>query len=107
MIKDIKKYIVKEDSTIVEVMKVIQNGSAQIALVVKGNKLLGTISDGDIRRNILKNGSLESNAKDLMRKDFKYIIEGENKFNALRKIKKETLYYPNELISNWSVWQTR
>lgn len=91
MIKNINKYIVKEDATIVEVMRVIENGSAQIALVVKDNKLLGTISDGDIRRNILKNGSLETIAKDLMRKNFKYIIEGENKFNALRKIKKEKI----------------
>ena len=30
------------------VMEVIQNGAAQIALVVKDNKLIGTISDGDI-----------------------------------------------------------
>ena len=50
---NINKLLVNLESSIYEVL-VIQNGNAQIALVVDNKKLLGTISDGDIRRSILK-----------------------------------------------------
>lgn len=91
MRKEIKKLIVDENASIFEVMRVIQEGSEQIALVIKEEKLLGTISDGDVRRNILKNGNLEKLAKDVMRKNFKYVNEKENINNAIRKLKKERI----------------
>ena len=91
MRKEIKKLIVQENASIFEVMRVIQEGSEQIALVIKEEKLLGTISDGDIRRNILKNGSLEKLAKDVMRKNFKYINEKENINEAIRKLKNKKI----------------
>ena len=90
MKKEIKKLIVHENASLFEVMRVIQEGSEQIALVLKEEKLLGTISDGDIRRNILKNGSLDTLAKDV-RKEFKYINEKENISEAIRKFKKKEL----------------
>ena len=86
MKNEIKKFIVDENSSIFDVMRVIQEGSEQIAFVVKDEKLLGTISDGDIRRNILKNGTLDIQAKDVMRKNFKYINEKENISEALRQV---------------------
>tara|TARA_A100001388_G_C28763596_1_gene499281 strand:+ start:38 stop:1078 length:1041 start_codon:yes stop_codon:yes gene_type:complete len=91
MKNEIKKFIVDENSSIFDVMRVIQEGSEQIAFVVKDEKLLGTISDGDIRRNILKNGTLDIQAKDVMRKNFKYINEKENISEAIRKFKKERI----------------
>ena len=47
------------NSTIKEALKIIDSGAMRIALVVdSNNKLLGTLSDGDIRRGLLKNLSL-------------------------------------------------
>ena len=60
---NINKLLVNLESSIYEVLEVIQNGNAQIALVVDNKKLLGTISDGDIRRSILKKGNLQINAE--------------------------------------------
>lgn len=50
----IKKYIVTEDITILEAMKVINSGGKGSAYVCKENILLASITDGDIRRAILK-----------------------------------------------------
>jgi dTDP-glucose pyrophosphorylase len=48
-------------SSIKEALKIIDSGAMRIALVVDDeNKLLGTISDGDIRRAILEDKQLES-----------------------------------------------
>ena len=91
MRKDLSKFIVEENASTFEVMEVIQNGAVQIALVVKDNKLIGTISDGDIRRNILKKGSLENKAKNIMRKNFKFINIREDSNEAKKKMIKEKI----------------
>ncbi len=86
MKEELQKYIVNENASTFEVMRVIQENAAQIALIIKDEKLLGTISDGDIRRNVLKKGSLESKAKDIMRRNFKYISVEENISEAKKKM---------------------
>lgn len=54
------------NSTIKEALKIIDSGAIRIALVVDlENKLLGTLSDGDIRRGLLKNLSLDDSIEDL------------------------------------------
>jgi len=62
--------IVLESTSILEVLKVIDKSSKQLALVVDSNKkLLGTISDGDIRRALLNNISLDENVKNIYFKE--------------------------------------
>ena len=57
------------NSTIKEALKIIDSGAIRIALVVDSdNKLLGTLSDGDIRRGLLKNLSLDDTIEDLYSK---------------------------------------
>lgn len=58
--------IVTEETSIIEVLKIIDEGSKQIALVVDSSKkLLGTISDGDIRRALLNGISLNDTVKNV------------------------------------------
>ena len=53
--KSIKNIRLKEDSTIKEALEVIDNAAMQIAIVTDSNdKLVGTITDGDLRRSIAK-----------------------------------------------------
>lgn len=50
-----KDVLINPDTTIMKAIKIIDEGSLQIALVVDAaKKLVGTVSDGDIRRAILK-----------------------------------------------------
>lgn len=52
---DWKKICVDADVTILEVMKLIEQASSQICLVVDPQlRLLGTVTDGDVRRGLLK-----------------------------------------------------
>jgi len=57
--KNYKNILLSPTSTIKEALQVIDSGAMKIALVVDDNeKLLGTLSDGDIRRGLLNNLSL-------------------------------------------------
>ena len=52
--KDLSSIFVRPDASIAEAIRSIEKGAAQIALVVDADlRLLGTLTDGDIRRGLL------------------------------------------------------
>ena len=64
--KNIGDIVVSEDTPLIDVLKIIDKSSKQLALVVdKNKKLLGTISDGDIRRGLLNNVSLKDSVENI------------------------------------------
>lgn len=65
--KDWKKTLVSPHATILEAMKIIDESALQIALVVDwDNKLLGAITDGDIRRGIIRGMALNGTVETIM-----------------------------------------
>jgi len=65
--KDYKNITLQKGATIREALKIIDSGAMKIALVVDENsKLLGTLSDGDIRRGFLKNLTLEDSIESVI-----------------------------------------
>lgn len=64
--------------TIVEAMKRIDLNAKGILFVVeKNNKLLGTVTDGDIRRSIIKTGNLGVPISNIMNCKPKVVLKGE------------------------------
>lgn len=64
--KTIEQIKLNPTSTIREALKVIDSGAMQIAVVVDSeNRLLGTLTDGDIRRGLLDGLSIDSSIKDI------------------------------------------
>lgn len=58
--------IVKADATIKEALETIDQGAMRIAVVVDTNNVvIGTISDGDIRRGLLKKLNLDSSIENI------------------------------------------
>jgi len=72
MNKEWKNCLLSEEATILEAINNLNQTALQIVLVLsRSNKLIGTITDGDIRRALLKGESLERNLKSVMnRKPF-------------------------------------
>jgi dTDP-glucose pyrophosphorylase len=69
----VKKYIANKGSTIKEVLRVIDQNKGGVALVVDENlKLLGIITDGDVRRFILRHGDLDSKCETVMNRAYVY-----------------------------------
>ena len=64
---DWTKAIVSPDASIRDAIQVIEEGGLQIALVVDGqHHLLGVVTDGDVRRGLLRQVSLEDNVSLVM-----------------------------------------
>jgi dTDP-glucose pyrophosphorylase len=59
--KNYKNILLKPTSTIKEALQIIDTGAIKFAIIVNNNdQLIGTITDGDIRRAILNGKSLDS-----------------------------------------------
>ena len=68
--KNIKNIKLKQNATIKEALGIIDSGAMQIALVVDDNdKLIGTLTDGDIRRGILRGLDLDSSIETIVFKE--------------------------------------
>ncbi len=70
-------FIVNEEQTVLEVMKVIDINTKGVAFICKDNKLLGVVTDGDIRRFILRRGDLNSYIKDIANYNPRYVTKEE------------------------------
>lgn len=71
----IKKIIIKENELIINAIKAINSGGLQICFVVDSRGVLkGSISDGDIRRALLKGITIEDSIKKVINKN-PYLIK--------------------------------
>jgi dTDP-glucose pyrophosphorylase len=75
--KSWKKAIISENDTVKDVIKNLSLTGFQISLVIdKKNKLVGTITDGDLRSFVLKENSFKTKIKYLMNKKPFFAKEG-------------------------------
>ncbi len=67
---DWKKTLISPRDSILAAIKIIDESSLQIALVVdKRKKLLGTLTDGDVRRGMLRGIPLDRHVSEVMKKE--------------------------------------
>jgi len=79
MKKDIKLFLIKKDITIKDAMKKMDEAAEKILFVINDNmELLGSLSDGDIRRWILKEGSLLENVDRIFNQEPIFVDENYN-----------------------------
>lgn len=80
------------EETALKAMQIIDSGGAQIALVVdRDNLLLGTLTDGDIRRALLHGETLDSPVGKLMSREFCSVSIGEDKSSVLEMMRSKGL----------------
>ena len=75
--KDLEKYIGREDMSVVDAMKKINDNARGILYIInESGRLIGSLSDGDIRRGIIRNPDLTQKISGMV-------------FSSVRSIKKE------------------
>ena len=90
---DIKTIKVTPKNTIKDTIEAINNGSIRLAIVVDNeNRLLGTISDGDIRRAILKGKQLNDKIDTIYNKNPFFITHNYNRQKLISFCKKNKIY---------------
>lgn len=77
-----KKHLIQEDTTIKQALSLLDElaQDALLFIVDKENLLKGSITDGDIRRGLIKGISIEDKALTVANLNPKYLIEGDNQF---------------------------
>lgn len=75
---NLNKYIVTKDTPILEAMNAINTNSKGIVYVCDGKKLVGALSDGNVRRHILSGGSLNESAGVVANLEPKFLRHGTN-----------------------------
>lgn len=76
MLNDVSKILVQKECTIRQILQTIDNGTKGIVIVVNDeNKLLGTITDGDVRRALLSGASLNDKIDNIIHLNPVFIYE--------------------------------
>lgn len=93
------KFAAYEDVTIREGLKIIDEYAKGIILVIgKNDKFLGTITDGDMRRWILKNGSMDAKVTEVMNSNSTFLFENER--HTARELMKKKSITAVPILSN-------
>ena len=90
--KDWKKTLVTPETPIFEALKIIDQAALKIALVAdEQGKLLGTVTDGDVRRALIRNISLQSPISGIMNASPTTARQNEKKKQILAAMKEKSL----------------
>jgi len=86
---DFTKNIIEHTESIKTALRKLDNVPENLTLFVVDdqNTLVGTLTDGDIRRGLLQNVSIEAPVASIMCASFTYIEEGNFQIEDIRKIK--------------------
>lgn len=94
MPQDWKKVLITPDATIQEAIETIDREGLRIVLVVDHQgKLLGTITDGDVRRALIKHKSLESPVSEIMNANPKFAEIHESKARLIQLMEQGNLLH--------------
>lgn len=85
-------HLINSKLSLVDLLKKIDKSPTQTVFVVDDEHIVtGTITDGDIRRGLIKGLDLNNKIDDFSYKFFSYIKEGENNYEKLREFRKRKL----------------
>lgn len=85
-----QEILIDEEKSLIEVMNLLDKLATKVLFVVKENKFIASVTDGDIRRWILKNSKLDAKARDFANYHPKFLFENK-KHQAKRYLKENSL----------------
>jgi UDP-perosamine 4-acetyltransferase len=92
VMKNWRKVLIQKEATIRQAIRVIDSEGLKIALVVGDDDfLLGTVTDGDVRRALLSNKGLESPVEQIMNPHPICVRENEGRDRLLRRMKEASI----------------
>lgn len=105
---DINKYTFSESTTARQALQRINElGIPNIALLITNNKgqLVGSLTDGDIRRGLLKGLNIDNPVGDFMNPNSKYFDEEDNNFEKIKAYKEAGIRFIPALNTNKQITQ--
>ncbi len=98
MKEQLQKTMVSCTGTLRDAMMAIERGASEIALVVNDKEsMVGTLTDGDVRRALLSGAALDSPLEPWQQKKFKYVRQGAGRAEVMDLMKALTISQVPEL----------
>ena len=102
--EDWQKVLLKCDDTIESAIEVLDKEPPRIVLIISQiGRLVGTVTDGDIRRAMIKKLPLNTNLERIMSKNPRVVNNREDSINILAIMKKESLLQVPVVDDNFNV----
>ena len=100
----LQKLVLTSDNSLIDALEVINAGSKGIALILSDNNcLVGVLTDGDIRRGMLRGQKLDSSVGESMNTSFKSIIQDSSEAEALSLMRSLDLRHL-PVVANMALW---
>ena len=91
-----QKYIILQSASVKDALVVLNEitSDVQSLLVVDDEqKLVGTLTDGDIRRGLISGAELSDSVSTIMHKDFKFILKSEFDVSVLKEFREKRIHF--------------
>lgn len=104
----LKDFIISEDETVYEAMELLDHLAKKIIFVAKDTRLVATVTDGDIRRWILKKGNVDEKIGNIANYRPYFLHENEkhkaNQFMVEKQITAVPIVSKNMIITSIVFW---
>lgn len=91
--KNWRNTLIGPDDGIIRALQALDSSALQIILVVDGSgRLLGTVTDGDVRRGILKGIQLDAPVSAIMNRNFHTGLAGTERLVLLARMRRDNLH---------------
>lgn len=90
------KYIIKDSATIKDALVALDGNThdGQTLFVIDADeRMVGTLTDGDIRRGLIQGIALDDPVSKAMHRSFKFIHDGENDAKQLKVFREKLIYF--------------
>ena len=99
-----QKVVLDQNDKIQSAVEVLNNEALRIVMIVDESKqLVGTVTDGDIRRGLIKHISIDAKISEIMFKKPTVVLEGTNQESIINKMKELDLLQIPIIDSNKQV----
>lgn len=90
MKEELNRYVIGKHSTIVEALQKINEGANGIVFVCENDRLVGAISDGDIRRYLIEQGDLTASVAQIINYKPHFLARGQER-EAVEYMRRHTI----------------
>ena len=102
------RYIISESSSLLDALKAInaiERGEAFTLFVSDSdNRIVGTLTDGDVRRSLIDGKNLSSSVSDVANRKFTYLKAGNYDVKQIHIAKKKALNFFRSSTSKCRLW---
>ncbi len=91
-----KRYILNQSASVHDALVSLDGNTHDwqtLFIVDDDERIVGTLTDGDIRRGLIKGAALDDAVSTVMHTNFKYVREGQNDAKLLKEFRKRQVYF--------------